>query len=112
MSEKNSYENLIERINPKKSGDHKWFLSLLDEDTQKEYEDEHMAAVMQMLRIARIRTHKRAILEAQAEIRRLEKEENSAENYRAIRELLAEIKRQEEKIAGHPSRREYVPDRL
>ena len=103
MSEKNSYENLIERINPKKSGDHEWFLSLLDEETQKEYEDEHMAAVMQMLRIARIRTHKRAILEAQAEIRRLEKEENSAENYRAIRELLAEIKRQEEKIEQyHP----------
>lgn len=103
MSDKIPYENLIKRINPKKSGDHAWFLSLLDEETQKRYEDEHMAAVMQMLRIARIRTHKRAILSAQAEIKCLEKEENSAENYKKIRELLAEIETQKEKIEQyHP----------
>ncbi len=103
MSDKIPYENLMERINPKKSGDHAWFLSLLDEETQKRYEDEHMAAVMQMLRIVRIRAHKRAIVLAKAEIKRLEQEENSAENYKAIRELLAEIKKQEEKIEQyHP----------
>ena len=98
MSEKIPYENLIEILNPSKTADHEWFLSLLDDEQQKSYENEHIVAVLKMLRIARIRTHKNAIKNAKEEIARLEKEENSAENYRKIRFLLAEIKKQEEKI--------------
>ncbi len=98
MSEKNPYENLINVLNPSKVADHEWFLSLLDDDKQKHYEDEHILAVLKMLRIARIRTHKNAINNAKAEIARLEKEENSAENYRKIRILLAEIEKQKEKM--------------
>ena len=48
-------------------GDHDWFLSLLDDEKQKTYEDEHIEAVMQLLRIVRIRTHKNAIKEMQNE---------------------------------------------
>ncbi len=104
MAEKIPYEKLLALINPHKEGDHDWFLSLLDDEKQRAYEEEHMEAVMQMLRIARIRPHRNAIREARAEIARLEKEEgDSAEAYRKIKGLLAEIERQNEKIeCYHP----------
>ena len=99
MLEKLSYEKLLALIDPKKSGDHDWFLSLLDDEKQKVYEDEHIQAVMQMLRIARIRPHKNVIKDLKTQIERLEKdEEKSAENYRKILELLAEIEREKEKM--------------
>ena len=81
MSEKISYENLIEILDPKKTGDHAWFLSLLDDEAQKSYENEHLDAVMRMLCYLRIRPHKNAIKAAQEEIRGLEKDGNTAENY-------------------------------
>ena len=99
MSEKIPYEKLIKLIDTKKAGDHDWFLSLLDEEKQRAYEDEHMEAVMQMLRIARIRPHKNAVREAKAEIARLEREESdNAGTYRTIKNLLAEIEKQNEKV--------------
>ncbi len=98
MAEKRSYQNLIALLDTHKSGDHDWFLSLLDDGSQAAYEAEHMEAVMQMLRIAHIRLRKNAIKAASEEIARLEKEENSAENYVKIRNLLAEIEKEKEKI--------------
>ena len=97
MSLKIPYEQLQKLIDPKKAGDREWFLSLLDDEKQKAYEDEHVQAVMQMLRIAHIRPRKNAVREAKEEIARIEKEEKgSAESYPKIQALLAEIKRQEE----------------
>ena len=93
-----SYENLISVLETKKAGDHAWFLSLLDDEAQKTYEEEHIEAVMQMLRIARIRPHKNKIKEARETIQSLEKEGNTAENYVKIRNLMAEIEKEEEKI--------------
>ena len=102
MAKKIPYDKLIALIDTKKSGDHDWFLSLLDEEKQRAYEDEHVEAVMQMLRIVRIRPHKNAVREAKAEIARLEKEErDSAETYRKIQGLLAEIEGQKEKIEAY-----------
>lgn len=101
MAEKIPYENLIELLNPKKSGNHEWFLSLLDDEYQKRYEDEHLSWVMQMLRIARIRPHKKAIRAAQTRISELEKERNSAENYREILQLNAEIEREKAKMEAY-----------
>ncbi len=101
MSEKLSYENLIRILETKKAGDRDWFLSLLDDEKQKTYEDEHMDAVMQMLRIARIRPHKNKIKGAQAEIKDLEREGSSAENYRKIKNLLALIDEENEKVQGY-----------
>ncbi len=99
MQDKKPYEQIIALIDPKKSGDKEWFLSLLDEEKQREYESAHMEAVMQMLRMAHIRPRKKTVREARAEIARLEsEEERSAENYRKINNLLAEIKKQEDKI--------------
>ena len=91
MSKINSFEKLKELLATSKAGDREWFLSLLDEEKQKEYEDAHLEAVLTMLRLVRIRPQKQAIKEAQAEIKDLEKEGSNAENYRKIRNLLAEI---------------------
>ena len=99
MSDKSSYENLIALLNTKKTGDRDWFLSLLDEEAQKTYENRHMEAVMQMLRICHIRPRKNAIKEAKKEIADLEEETvKSAENYVKVRNLLGDIKKQEEKM--------------
>lgn len=96
-----SYEQLTSLLNPQKAGDHAWFLSLLDDEKQKTHEDEHMDAVMQMLRIARIRPHKNAIAQAKGEIAKLEREDTTAENYVKIKNLLAEIERQAEKMENY-----------
>ena len=97
-----SYGKILALLDSKKAADKEWFLSLLDEETQKKYEDEHMEAVMQMLRIARIRPHKTAEKQAKEEIARLEKDKyNQAENYRKIKELLAEIENRKEKIDAY-----------
>ena len=99
MSDITSYENLIELLEPKRSGDHAWFLSLLNDEEQKRYEEEHLQAVMLALRLIRIRPHERLIKSAKQEIATLEKDkENQAENYRKIKNLLAEITLREEKI--------------
>lgn len=97
--ERFTYKQITAILDSKRKGDKEWFLSLLDESKQFVYENEHIEAVMQMLRIARIRPHKQAIKAAQDEIARLEKDkENQAENYRKIKELLAEIEVRKEKI--------------
>ena len=99
MKDENVYQNLIRILDSKKSGDHSWFLSLLDNDKQAEYEKTHMQAVLTMLRIARIRAHKKAIEEAKKEIAFLENDkENAAENYRKIKELLDVIQTQKQKL--------------
>jgi DNA helicase IV len=99
MSKTISYEKLTSLLDPKKQVDKAWFLALLDEEIQNAYEDEHMQAVMQMLRIARIRTHKNAVKEAKEEIAKLEKETDyAAENYRKILQLTAEIQKHNAKI--------------
>ncbi|MBE7078275.1 MAG: hypothetical protein E7380_00210 [Clostridiales bacterium] len=97
-STKFSYEKLLALLDTKKAGDHAWFLSLLDEEEQKRYEDEHIEAVMQMLHIARIRPRKKAIKAAKEEIKSLEREGDSAENYRKIKNILADIELENEKI--------------
>lgn len=101
MAEKFSYEKLIEILDTKKSGEREWFLSLLDDEKQKNYEEEHLQAVLQMLKIARIQPHKNAINEAKLEIAALEKEGSSAENYLKIKNLLAKIEANKEKIESY-----------
>lgn len=102
MFDKNAYEQWIALIDTKKSGDHDWFLSLLDDEAQRLYEDAHMDAVMRMLRITRIRPHKIAIKAAQAEIARLEREESDgADTYRKVRDLYAEIEQEKVKINSY-----------
>ena len=71
MDEK-QFENYLRVLNPKKDGDKAWFLTLLDEEQQRVYEEEHVEAVMRILRAVRIRPHKIAIKKAQEEIATLQ----------------------------------------
>ncbi|MBQ5927133.1 MAG: hypothetical protein IIX01_04345, partial [Clostridia bacterium] len=89
------FQTIAERINPKKQADKEWFLSLLDEDAQRQYEEEHVKAVMQALRLFRIRKRLEKIEEAKAEIQRIKKEEErTAENYCKETALLALIEKE------------------
>ncbi len=98
------FENLISLLDPKINADKDWFLSLLDEEKQRAYEETHVEAVMQMLRIVRIRAHKKAIKEAKEEIAQIEREKyKESESYRKILLLTEEIKKHEAKIEEyHP----------
>lgn len=98
MKERTPYENWCNLLNPSKSGDHDWFLSLLRDDEQRAYEEAHLDAVMQMLRLVRIRPHKKNIAEAKAEIENLEREGSNAENYRKILQYNAEIQLERKKM--------------
>ncbi len=91
MEEKMSFSELLKLIEPKKTGDKEWFLSLLNDAEQKEYEEKRIEAVMQILRIVRIRPYLKKIKAAQAEIARIEEGERTAEDYRSVKNLLAEI---------------------
>lgn len=102
MGKNTAYENLIGTLDPHKSADKEWFLSLLDSESQRAYEDGHMTAVMQMLRISHIREHKMKIMAAKDEIRRLEsEEEHNAENYCKVTALLKEISEHKKAIDSY-----------
>ena len=93
------YEELLSVLDTHKSADKEWFFSLLDDEKQAAYEKGHMEAVMQMLRIARIRPHKRKIWVAEEELSAIEKKGNpTAEEYKRVLELSAEIEEEKKKI--------------
>ena len=101
MDEK-QFENYLRVLNPKKNGDKAWFLSLLDEEQQRVYEEEHVEAVMRILRAVRIRPHKIAIKKAQEEIATLQEDrDNTAENYPKIKALTRQIESEKEKIEDY-----------
>ena len=66
MDVKHTYEELLRSLDTHKNADKEWFLSLLDDSKQEAFEREHLQAVMQMMRLVRIRPHKRKIDEAKA----------------------------------------------
>lgn len=101
MKKTETYQNLIDTIDPHKEADKAWFLSLLDEGEQWAYEERHMEAVMRMLRIAHLHVHKKRIAEAKAEIEALKKEENTAENYCKIGALLEKIKEEKKALDSY-----------
>ena len=95
MTEYNEVKNLI---NPKKDPDKQFFLELLDDDKQHTYEDNHVRAVMLMLKALYIIKLKRQIENARAEKQRLNSSpEYNAESYRRVLELNAEIARLKKK---------------
>ena len=97
--EKKDVSFYLQLINPKKSGTKEWFLSLLDDATQREYEQDRMQAGMLMLRLTHIRPRMKRIKEAKEEIRRINREEErNAENYCKVTALLEEIERTEKEI--------------
>lgn len=79
-------------IEPKKQPTKEYFLSLLDYDEQKKYEEERLYCVMQMLKILHLNKLIKKINEAKAERHTLNSsKEHSAENYKQVLNLNAEI---------------------
>ena len=85
--------NKIKRIiDPHKVPDKQFFLDLLDADKQTACENEHIDAVMTMLRIIYINKPKSAIKDLQNEIARLTADPDyNAESYKTVMALRAEI---------------------
>ncbi len=91
-----------ELLSPKKNADKAWYLSLLDADKQTEYEEEHLAALLKMLRfvyIARLLS-KISSLKAEADAIRA-REDYSAEDYRALLEKKAQIAAEYKKLNSY-----------
>lgn len=99
MDEKKKARDLIR---PHISADKAWYLALLDREKQMEYEREHLAAVLQMLKvfyISRIRDRIRQAQEEVAEIR--SREHYGAEDYRTLQEKNAFIAAETAKLNSY-----------
>ena len=79
-------------LQSKKNPDKQFYLDLLDEEKQRAYEDLHLRVVMALLKTQYIGHLRQKILRAQEEAERLRAEDFSAENYRAIIALNADIR--------------------
>ena len=94
-----SAKNLID---PHKSTDKSFFLDLLDGDKQAEYEREHIAALMFMLKFLYIKRVQVKINSLKKEKEDLKSnEDSSAEKYRKALEINAEIAKLKSKIEGY-----------
>ena len=81
-------ENCIRLIDPKINADKEWFLSLLDEEKQRLYEEERLKATLVLLRVYKINPLKKKTAEAEAELGELRaKQSKNAETYCRIKEL-------------------------
>ncbi len=97
--EEKSLALLKKKLESRKRDDKKWYLDLLDRDKQTEYEIDHLAAVLSMLKIRYIRTHLKKIERAKEERSEiLNAKDYSAENYRALIEKNAEIAAETKKL--------------
>lgn len=79
-------------INPHKVADKQFYLDLLDEEKQKEWEDKHIEAVLRMLKVLYLAKLRRRIKEAGDEKFTLtHSSDYDAEKYKRVLELNAEI---------------------
>ena len=103
MSELTS-EQLHDLIKSRKQPDKQFYLDLLDEDKQLAYEEAHVFAVMTLLKTVYINKLKVKIKNNREEAEKIRAEEEfSAENYRTIIGLNAEIKAWREEIESYKS---------
>ena len=101
MPEQNA-EELHNLIKSKKEPDKQFYLDLLDEEKQRVYEEQHVRAVMSLLKAVYINKLKLKIRENREQIEKIRAEEEfSAENYRTIIGLNAEIKAWREEIESY-----------
>ena len=88
-------------LQSKKYTDKQFYLDLLDEEKQRTYEDMRVRVVMALLKTKYIGELRQKIRASQEEAARLRAEEFSAENYRSIIALNAEIKNCREQIESY-----------
>lgn len=85
-------EKLKNLIDPKRNADKNFYLDLLDRDKQTEWENAHISAVLEMLKILRLNKLTRQIREAHEEKETLQTSPDyDAEKYRRVLELTAQI---------------------
>ena len=96
-----TYEALHTIINSRKEPDKQFYLDLLDEDVQRAAEEEHIRAVMILLKVCYINKLKDKIAAAQKEAEELRGSEFSAENYREVIGLNAQIKQWRAEIESY-----------
>lgn len=96
-----TYEALHTIINSRKEPDKQFYLDLLDEDVQRAAEEEHIRAVMILLKVCYINKLKEKITAAQKEAEELRGSEFSAENYREVIGLNAQIKQWRAEIESY-----------
>ena len=88
-------------LQSQKRPDKQFYLDLLDEEKQRVYEDMRVRVVMALLKTKYIGELRQKIRAAQEEAERLRAEEFSAENYRTIIKLNAEIKNCREEVESY-----------
>ena len=89
-------------IKSRKEPDKQFYLDLLDGEKQRAYEEAHVRAVMTLLKSVYINKLKLKIAENRAEIEKIKGEEEfSAENYRKIIGMNAEIRTWREEIDSY-----------
>ena len=93
---------ILNLISPKKEADKAFFLSLLDADSQLEYENERIQAVMSMLKITYINRLQKSVSECSKEKKDLlSSPDYNAASYRRILELNAKIEELTKKINSY-----------
>jgi DNA helicase IV len=102
MKDKWTTEELKKEISSKRTADKTWFLDLLDEDKQKAYEDNHLRALLSMLRAVYIAGEQEKIRSMQQELSVLRNgEEYTADSYASVNELNAKIEEAQKTIEGY-----------
>ncbi len=97
--EENTLSRIKSLLEPKKNDNKDWYLDLIDREKQAEYEKNHLAAVLLMLKIHHVRKHLNRIAEAKAEKKEiLSRKDYSAEDYRALIGINAEIAAETKKL--------------
>ncbi len=100
--EQNGIANLKERLNPKKEADKNWYLALLDEETQRKSEEEHLRSLLLMLKRFYLARHRKRITEAKKELEEIRtRKDYDAGDYRALLEQAAEIEALTRKIDSY-----------
>lgn len=93
-------KEMREFIKSRKYPDKQFYLDLLDEEKQRKYEDLRVRVVMSLLKSCYINRLKLKIKEAQEQAEEMRSGEFTAENYRAIIGLNAQIRGWREEIEG------------
>lgn len=93
LSVMTEFEALKNLIDTHKQPDKEFFLALLDEESQLVYENEHISAVMKMLRAVHLGKLRAKLFDAEKAKKEIKSSgEYDAEKYRTILEINAEIK--------------------
>lgn len=100
--EKGALKKLRKLLSPKKKADKEWYLSLLDGQAQRAYEEEHLKGVLSMLKVFYLSRYRRKIAVLKAEAEEIRRGENyTAADYRTLIEKNARIAAEEKAMGGY-----------